>query len=253
MTPFRAFVLSRLGARKVARPKPHWKAATVSVALMLLLYGTAAYLVAPWGWWWYAQRHPWLDDSPTVTQTKEGIPGDPLNVALIGTEAEVQQIMAAAGWQVSDRLGLRNDLKIAVDTLAKRPYEKAPVSNLYLFDRKQDLAFEQPAGNNPRRRHHVRFWQLEKKDEQGRPLWLGAITFDARVGFSHTTGQVTHHIAPDVDTERDRLFQQLNATARLARIQVIDYFHHRREGRNGGGDLWYTDGRLVVGVINKDP
>jgi hypothetical protein len=35
-------------------------------------------------------------------------------------------------------------------------------------------------------------------------FWLGAATFDTRVGFSHTTGQVTHHIGPDVDAERDR-------------------------------------------------
>ena len=33
----------------------------------------------------------------------------------------------------------------------------------------------------------------------------GGATFDERVGLSHTTGQITHHIAPDVDTERDHL------------------------------------------------
>ena len=29
----------------------------------------------------------------------------------------------------------------------------------------------------------------------------------------------------------------------------VDQFHRHREGRNGGGDPYYTDGRLAVGVI----
>lgn len=32
------------------------------------------------------------------TETVEGIPGDPLNVGLVGDEAEVHRIMLAAGW-----------------------------------------------------------------------------------------------------------------------------------------------------------
>src|SRR6185369_11715834 len=104
--------------------------------------------------------------------------------------------MLAAGWHAADPLGLRSDLEIAADTVLARPYEDAPVSNLYLFGRKEDLAFEQPAGDDPRRRHHVRFWKSSKVDDQGRPAWVGSATYDQRVGLSHTTGQITHHIAP---------------------------------------------------------
>jgi len=106
-------------------------------------------------------------------------------------------------------------------------------------------------GDSPRRRNHVRFWRTDKV-EAGRPLWIGAATYDQRVEISRTTGQVTHRIAPDVDAERDHLFQDLQETGDLSETFVIDGFHKTLEGRNGGGDRWYTDGRLEVGVIRSE-
>ena len=99
-----------------------------------------------------------------------------------------------------------SDLKIAVDTVLARPDEHAPVSSLYLFGRKEDLAFEQPVGDNPRHRHHVRFWKPDKLHE-GRPVWVGSAIYDQHVGFSRDTGQITHVTAPDIDNERDYLFE----------------------------------------------
>jgi hypothetical protein len=157
--------------------------------------------------------------------------------------------MKAASWYSVDPLGLRSDLKIAADTVLERPYKQAPVSNLYLFGRKEDLAFEQPVGNDPRQRHHVRFWKSDKLDDLGRPLWAGAVTFDRSVGLSHTTGQITHHIDGDVDAERNRLFDELRATQSLAEFQVKEDFHPIRTGKNGGGDAWFTDGRLFIGTV----
>src|SRR5271168_2343313 len=45
--------------------------------------------------------------------------------------------------------------RIVADSVLRRPDDDAPVSNLFLFGRKQDLAFEQPVGGGPRRRHHL--------------------------------------------------------------------------------------------------
>ena len=163
--------------------------------------------------------------------------------------------MQTAGWFPADPLGLRSDLKIAADTVLKRPYDDAPVSSLFLFGRKEDLAFEQAVGDNPRHRHHVRFWQSDRADPDGRPVWVGSAVYDRRVGLSHTTGQVTHVTAADVDAERDYLFQCLEQSGGLAERYAVDDFHKVREGKNGGGDPWRTDGRLFVGVIkpSKSP
>src|SRR5262245_10099692 len=171
----------------------------------LLAYLLIAYLTLPLVWRTYERRHPALDDAPRITHTKTGIPGDPLNIALIASEQQLHRAMLAAGWFPADPVTLASSLRIAADTVLRRSYDDAPVSSLYLFDRKQDFAFEQPVGDDPRRRHHVRFWRSKELDDQGRPAWFGAATFDERVGLSHTTGEITHHIGPDVDAERDKL------------------------------------------------
>jgi len=177
------------------------------------MYFAAAYLFVPAIWQRFERRHPTLDDIPRITHTRSGIPGDPLNVALIGTATDVKKIMLAAKWYPADPLTMRSCLAIASATVLRRTYDDAPVSNLYLWGRKEDLAFEQPVGHDPRQRHHVRFWRSDEFDPDGRPLWVGSATYDKKVGLSHTTGQITHHIAADVDAERDTCFVISNRPA----------------------------------------
>jgi len=219
-----------------------------AAALLLLFYLAAAYLLIPLAWERYASRHPSFDDNPRLTRTSDGHPGDPLNVGVIGTEAEILSVMAAAKWLDARPLGVASDIEIAADTILRRPDADAPVSNLYLFGRKEDLAFEKPVGDNPRRRNHVRLWRTGEEDE-GRPVWIGAASYDERVGLSRTTGQVTHHIAPDVDAERDRLIADLEATGKLSETYEVPGFHKQLKGTNGGGDPWFTNGALAVAVI----
>jgi hypothetical protein len=218
--------------------------------LAFVLWAAVAYVVMPAWWQRYARQHPAMDDVPGLTQTKNGIPGDPINVALAGTEQQVRAIFSAAKWNPADPLSLKNDAEIAAGAVLDRPYADAPVSNLFLFGRKEDLAFEQAIGSSPRERHHVRFWKAPKAHSSGAPLWLGAASFDRSVGISHTTGQITHHISADIDTERNHVIASLNATGQLSDIVPVEDFHAVREGRNGGGDPWRTDGTLVLAVIS---
>jgi hypothetical protein len=219
------------------------------VASVLLVYAAVAYLLMPFLWTRYVRRHPSLTDLPGITLTSNGVPGDPLNVALIGTEDDLVAIMLAAKWYPADALSLRSCLRIAKASVFTRPYDEAPVSSLYLFGRKQDLAFQQPVGDSPRHRHHVRFWVTEKLDPDGRPVWIGSAIYDERVGLSRRTGQITHLTAADVDTERDYLFKDLQQTGDLIEFFTVNGFHKQLKGRNGGGDPWHTDGKLYAGVI----
>jgi hypothetical protein len=216
---------------------------------LLAVYAISAYLIIPTLWRVELVRHPALQGAPRITHTASGIPGDPLNIGLVATESALVKAMLAAGWHPADPLTLETSLRIASSTIFHRSYVDAPVSNLYLWGRKEDLAFEQPVGDDPARRHHVRFWRSGAVDETGRPLWIGAATYDARVGFSHTTGQITHHIAPDVDAERDKVIHDLQRAGQLSQMSWIEHFHQVMQGYNGGGDPYYTDGRLAVGVI----
>jgi len=227
-----------------------WRLIGLIVCVLLVIYITAAYLIVPHLWKRYADRHPELEDQPGMTYTADGIPADPINVALIGTKAEVMTILLAAKWYPADPLTLRSCLEIADASIFKRQDDEAPVSNEYLFGRKQDLSFEQPVGPDPRQRHHVRFWKTDKLDSEERPVWLGSAIFDKRVGLSHTTGQITHETSPNIDAERDKLFDDLKKTGELSKFEIVPGFHKVLEGKNGEGNPWHTDGDLYEGWIS---
>lgn len=251
-------VHSFLGARRerLSAGKPSWRrrflvrAAKVFV-VVLSLWLLAAYVLLP-ALWRHYEHQPALEDAPKTTVTSQGISGDPLNVGLIGFEGGVVHAMLNSGWNPADPVTLRTSVQIARSVLFNRPDADAPVSNLFLFGRKQDLAFEKPAGASARHRHHVRFWRSVELGRDGVPLWIGAVTYDRSVGLSHRTGQITHHIGPDVDAERDGLIGDLRKRGWLTELFQVTGVGATLVGRNGGGDRYDTDGELTVGVLISD-
>ncbi len=237
------------------KPRNRLRHSGAIVLGLLIVYAIVAYLVMPRFWKNYADRHPQLEEEPGMTYTADGIPADPINVALVGTQTDVLRIMVAAGWSPADPLTLKSSLEIAEASVFKRPDLSAPVSSEYLFGRKEGLSFEEAVGPDPRKRHHVRFWKSDKLDADGRPVWLGAAIFDEQVGLSHTTGQITHKTAPDIDAERDKLFADLKETGDLSHFEIVPGFHKVRKGKNGEGNPWFTDGDLYKGWIRpaRDP
>jgi hypothetical protein len=210
-----------------------------------------AYLILPAVWRHY-EHHPALENAPKTTLTAQGIPGDPLNVGLIGTEKELIGALLGSGWESADPVTLKSSIRIAGSVLRNRPYLDAPVSSLFVFGRKQDLAFEKPVGKSAAHRHHVRFWKSTEYGRGDLPLWIGAVTYDRSVGLSHRTGQITHHIGADVDAERNGLFAELAKNGWLREEFQVTGVGPTLLGRNGGGDRYYTDGELTIGVLAKD-
>jgi hypothetical protein len=212
-------------------------------------YLAVSYYVLPIYWRHY-EHHPQLQKSSKLTQTKQGIPGDPLNIGLIGTQKELITALTKIGWYPADPLTLRSVLKVTTSVLLDRPYPNAPVSNLYLLGRKEDLAFEQPIGKSPKMRHHVRFWCSDNLLKNKRQLWLGAATFDRNVGLNKYTGQITHHIDSDIDIERDGLIDNLKKAGHLSKIYQITGVSPTLNNHNGEGDWYYTDGELTIGILS---
>jgi len=220
------------------------------LALAIVGWLVVAYLALPTFWRHY-ERLPAMATMPTRTLTPAGLPGDPLNVALIGSKEEIIRATAAAGWSPADAITLRSSLGIAASVVLHRPDPDAPVSALLLFGRPQDLAFEQDVGGSADQRHHVRFWKTDVHGDGDAPVWVGAVTFDRGVGLSHETGQITHHIAPDLDAERDGLMRDLEAAGWITRRYFVTGLGPTVDGRNGGGDRFYTDGEMAVAVLAK--
>ncbi len=226
-----------------------WGALIVTTAGAVVgLYLSLAYIVLPLTWRHYEHQHA-LEGMAMVTHTADGIPGDPINVGLVGARGEVLCAVNAAGWYPADPITLRSSVEIIGSVLLDRPYRDAPVSHLYYNNRRQDLAFEKPVGTSADRRHHVRLWRVLERGEEGRAVWLGAATFDRGVGFSHDDARVTHHIAPDVDADRDLLTADIKTAKAVETIYEVTGIGPTVDGRNGEGDPYYTDGEIKISAL----
>jgi hypothetical protein len=164
---------------------------------------------------------------PSFTITGDGLPGDPVNLALIGTLRQLRAAFATVGWVEADRLGVASSWRMIRAFVFSSPYPAAPFSTLYLFGRGQDVGFQKAIGDSPRKRHHIRFWALgltRAEDTLGtagfwlntdRPpddacvLWVGAGTRDTGFSLTQLTFQVTHATASDTNAERDYIVAEL--------------------------------------------
>jgi hypothetical protein len=227
---------------------PNRRRGVLVLATVAIVYLMLAYVVLP-ALWRHYEREPGLALLPMVTRTGTGIPGDALNVGLVGGQEDVFRALEAAGWFPADPVTFRTSIAIIGSVVLDRPYQEAPVSPLYFEGKKEQFAFEKPDGKSADRRHHVRFWLALEKGTDGRPVWLGAVTYDRGVGFSRYTGQVTHHIAPDIDAERDLLMRDLTEAGMIDARFKISGIGPTLFGRNGGGDPYYTDGEIDVGSL----
>jgi hypothetical protein len=229
------------------RTHQHARLELVMMVLIAILLGytSLAYIVLP-AFWTHYEHQRGLATLPMVTRTAQGIPGDPINIGLIGNEREVLCAMNEAGWFPADPVTLRSSIEIAGSVLLDREYKDAPVSNLFYLGRREDLAFEKPAGKSADRRHHVRFWKVLDKGQEDRPVWLGSDTFDKGVGISHFTGAITHHIDADLDTERDGLAADIEKAGMVTAKYQVTGVGLTLTGRNGGGDPYFTDGEVWI-------
>lgn len=227
-----------------ARRRSYLRLFAAAFVACLAAYLALAYGLAP-ALWKHYEHQPAIAGLAMTTVNAMDIAGDPLNVGLEGSQEDVLCSMNAAGWSPADPITLASSVKIIGSVLLDRPYAQAPVSHLFYQGRREDLAFEKASGKSPDTRHHVRFWKAVEAGDNGRPVWLGAATFDSGVGVSHYTGQVTHHIAPDIDAERDLLAGDLAGAKRVEDIYETSGIGPTLNGRNGGGDRYFTDGEIL--------
>lgn len=180
-------------------------------------------------------------------RTVDGLLADPINLAVIGSQRKLEQVMKEAGWTVADPMTLYSTAKMMWHLFRNKSYPNAPVSRLYLFGFKHDLVFQKEVNNSPHRRHHVRFWKCPRNwwlPGGYKSDWLGAATYDRSVGFSMFTFQLTHKIDAEIDIERDYVVDSLKKTGRVGQVDIVKHYASGFRSRNGGGDHISTDGNL---------
>jgi hypothetical protein len=201
---------------------------------------------------------------PRYTLTGDGLPGDPVNVALVGDLAQLRAAFAAAGWTGADPLGLTSSWRMVWAFLFNKPYPTAPFSSLYLFGRSQDIGFQQAIGDSPRQRHHVRFWakslaetqahltsphfwlNKDRPDENERVIWLGAGTRDTGFSLTRLTFQITHATDSDTNLERTYIIEALTARGTIGEAMLYKAGHHLPANVNH----YITDGDVAVAELS---
>ena len=201
---------------------------------------------------------------PLYCVTPDGFASDPINIRIISTRRELIQAMERAGWSVADAHSIRNIVRQLLSIIYEWSYPTAPVSSLFLFGRKQDIAFEMEVDGTARLRHHVRFWATTYDEKQplnvrsinlhhrkarvygDNLLWVGAASLDTGIGFIRHNLQFTHMIDPDTNQERELIVSQLKVQKLITKVNSIKLGDaYRLMNRVLSGSL-HTDGRMAI-------
>jgi hypothetical protein len=234
-----------------------------TILALALTYGIAAYIVLPravrMGLKILQRKRV-----PRFTVTGDGLPGDPVNLVLIGTLQQLRAAFVIAGWSEADRLGMASSWRMICAFVLNSPYPTAPFSTLYLYGRGQDIGFQKAIDNSPRKRHHIRFWALslaraeatvgtasfwlntDRPPHDAHVLWVGAGTKDTGLSLTRLTFQITHATDSDTNAERDYII------AELRNNRVIQDVNSYRSGQRlplEQVNHYVTDGDVTVASL----
>ena len=144
---------------------------------------------------------------------------------------------------------------MVTSALSGERYVNAPVSDLYLFGRAQDLAL-QKARDTIHQRNHLRLW-LSPMRYQGKAVWVGQISRDIGVRLTfHSPTFTTHKIDPDVDEARTALTEDMAYSQNLAKIGFVKGVGPTLQSaprENLTTDPYYTDGYRQLLIFDLHP
>lgn len=236
------------------------------IVAVAVTYGIAAYIILPravrMGLKILQYRHV-----PRYTITGDGLPGDPVNLVLKGTRAQLDAAFARAGWSPADPLALRSAWRMVRAFMLNTPYPTAPFSTLYLYGRGQDTGFQKAIGDSPRKRHHIRFWALslqraeamlgkasfwlntDRPPDHAEVFWVGAGTKDTGFSLTRLTFQITHATDSDTNMERDYIIAELSKNGFIGEVNP---YQPRQRLHTGRVNHYITDGAITVANLIVD-
>lgn len=188
-----------------------------------------------------------------VTDAAGEVEADPLNFVIIAETRLGLSALVAGGWDQTESVTGGSAWRTLGSFLFGSAYRYSPVSDLYVFGRRQDAAFQIARGDIDER-NHLRLW-LTPLRFQGTPVWIGAISRD--IGVIRSGLGTTHKIDPNVDEERWYLAQS------LARAQALWRFAYAAGGpvstpaapRSSveARNVFYSDGLRIVMQLTDVP
>ena len=167
---------------------------------------------------------------------------------MIGELEEFLPYFLRKGWEVSEDIYISSLFKEIKAFFFGSQYRYAPVSPLYLYQRRQDIALQKPR-KNIYRRNHLRLW-LSNLRYDGKPVWIGQVSRDIGISFSTKNWWLSNHdIDSDVDEARNFVVQDLilsHGVKRFGYVRSMDPAPPEEPMRNFMDQPIYTDGLRAV-------
>ena len=190
-----------------------------------------------------------LEELPTRTHAAlSNRPSDLLNVMFIGSREDVTTAFAAAGWIQPKPATFRTNIQRIRAVADGRGDRTAPMSDLLVLDAKPEMLWEK-SFNDVSKRHHIRIWK-QSATWEGREIWVGAATHDVDFAYLRPGKAMTHKIAEDVDTERDKVTNDLVFTTCVDMADDMERLDVPTVTRNATGDPMRTDTRMSILQLN---
>lgn len=173
----------------------------------------------------------------------QGHEGDMVNLVFVGTQEQLEEAFAQAGW---------------IETIRSKPHAfwhaahdpknnvAMPMSRLFLFGRPQDYGYaKEDTASTVTRRHHLRIWKTGY-EVAGYPVWAGAATHDIGIEKDQHKWSLTHKIDPEVDQERDFVGECLATASRLAESHYFLPADPVLEATTATGGSYRSNGKILV-------
>lgn len=186
-------------------------------------------------------------DNLKYTETLLGNKQEPLSMIIIARDdQQLISLFEQANWVLADDISLASSYKMVRSILFHQSYRSAPMTPDFWNSEVNNFGFEkETAANSVRTRHHARFWKTNYVTINNENIYVGTASFDSGIKWG-----ITHKINPDIDNEREFLFNDLQATSKIIateKIQLVD----PRLGSNFTGDLFFTDGKLYILTVGQ--
>lgn len=181
--------------------------------------------------------------------------GDPLNIVVVADTGDALNSLSRAGWSFTHRITSKSIRRLIGASIQGESYPVAPVSNLYLFDRKQDFALQR-ARPNIARRNHMRVW-LAPFTFRKKNVWVGQVSRDIGIKLTSKSPTLTTHVIdPEVDLTREYLLHSLLAEGFVDSFGFVKGSKAAtsvKPAENLTGDPYFSDGLRLVVVLSPDP
>ena len=178
--------------------------------------------------------------------------GDPLNLVIVGDRESLLAALSHAGWSFTKRITPDTIRRLIGSAISGSEFAVAPVSPLYVFGRKQDLALQR-ARSTIVQRNHLRLWLAPFRYEE-QPVWVGQVSRDVAIKLTARSPTLTTHVIdPNVDEAREDLLQSMILSDSVARFGFVDAVPPSTPdspASNLTDDPYFTDGERMVILLS---